>query len=90
MQIDLSEREMEKYMAKLKINKASGPDKVTPKFLKVAGEAVIASLASIYRISVTRNSVPAKWKEANISALHEGDDETDMQNYKPISLLSAS
>ena len=71
----------------MKSNKAYGPDNVSPKLLKYAGKDLIPPLLSQFSMSAERNSVPTSWKTANVSALFKKDDETDKQNYRPISLL---
>ena len=76
------------HLKKLKSNKASGPDNVSPKLLKLAGDAIIPSLTSIHKMSANKNLVPNLWKRANVSAMYKKDDETNKQNYRPISLLS--
>ena len=88
MDINLSHAEITNSLKKLKPNKASGPDNVARKLLKLAGEALTPSLTSLYSISAACNSVPASWKTANVSTLYKKDDVTDKQNYRPISLLS--
>lgn len=75
-------------MAKLRVDKASGPDCVAAKLIKFAGDSIIPSLLFVSNISATCNTVSATWKAANISALFKRDDETDKHNYRPISLLS--
>ena len=71
----------------MKANEACGPDNVSPKLLKYAGKDLIPSLLLQFSISAERNSIPTSWKTANVSALFKKDDETDKQNYRPISLL---
>ena len=88
MNINLSYEDIVSSMAKLKADKASGPDSVAPKLLKFAGDSIIPSLLSVFNTSATCNTVPATWKAANISAPYKSDDETDTHNYRPISLLS--
>ncbi|KAL9952413.1 hypothetical protein ACROYT_G039663 [Oculina patagonica] len=78
----------EKALFKLKPDKASGPDHVSSKLLKYAGNVIIPSLMSVFTASTASNSVPATWKLANVSSLYKSGDETDKHNYRPISLLS--
>ena len=88
MNINLSYEGIVSSMAKLKADKASGPDSVASKLLKFAGDTIIPSLLSVFNISATCNTVPATWKAASSSALYKSDDETDKHSYRPISLLS--
>ena len=87
MNISISHASVAESLNKMKANKACGPDNFSPKLLKYAGKELIPSLLSLYTMSAERNSVPASWKTANVSALFKKDDETDKQNYRPISLL---
>ena len=89
MNISISHASVTESIEKMKANKACGPDNVSPKkcFLKYAGKDLIPSLLSQVSISAERNSrsVPTSWK--TVSALFKKDDETDEENYRPISLL---
>ena len=69
MNINLSYEDIVSLMAKLKADKASGPNSVAPKLLKFAGDSIIRSLLSVFNTSATSNTVPATWKTANISKI---------------------
>jgi hypothetical protein len=86
MNIDVSPDAIAQSLNKLKANKACGPDEVSPKLLKYVGDAILP-LTSMYCISVTAHKVPDIWKKAKISAIYKKEDETDKNNYCPISLL---
>ena len=85
--INLTSDVVKKALLKLKLGKASGPDEVTPKLLKLAGNAIIPSLLTVFISSATSNKVPLMWKSANVSSVYKSKDETDKLNYRPISLL---
>ena len=85
--IDLTYDSIMQGLMKLKNNKTCGPDNIAPRLLKSAGHALIPSLFSLYSMSASCNTVPSTWKFARVSALFKKDDETDKQNYRPISLL---
>lgn len=57
-----------------------------PKLLKFAGNAILPSLISVYCISTTTNQVPIVWKNSKVSAVYKKEDDTDKNNYRPISL----
>jgi hypothetical protein len=50
MNIDVSQDAIARSLNKLKANKACGPDEVSPKLLKYAGDAILPSLTSMYCI----------------------------------------
>ena len=68
--------------------KSTGPDNIPPKLLKLAGDAIVPSLLSLFRLSINTSRVFTSWKTARLTPVHKKDDETDCSNYIPISLLS--
>ncbi len=88
MTIDVSQDVIARSFNKLKANKACGPDEVLPRLLKYAGDAILPSLTSMYCASATTHKVPDIWKKAKISAIYKKENETDKNNYHPISLLA--
>lgn len=72
----------------LKTRKSTGPDNIPPKLLKLAGNAIVPSLLSLFRLSINTSRVFTSWKTARLTPVYKKDDETDCCNYRPISLLS--
>ena len=72
----------------LKTRKSTGPDNISPKLLKLAGDAIVPSLFSLFRLSLNTSRVFTSWKTARLTPVYKKDDETDCCNYRPISLLS--
>ena len=62
LSINLSYESIGSLMAKLRADKASGPDSVAPKLLKFTDGSIIPSLLSVFNISATCNTVPATMK----------------------------
>ena len=62
LSINLSYGSIGSLMAKLRADKASGPDSVAAKLLKFTDGSIIPSLLSVFNISATCNNVLATMK----------------------------
>lgn len=78
---------IERKLANLKTNKATGPDDISPKIVKEAGDALLTPLMFLYNMSLKDGYVFSQWKTARVNPVFKKDDETDIGNYRPISLL---
>ena len=56
--------------------------------LKCAKSILASSLAELINVSVQSGKYPSKLKHAKVIPVYKGDDETDPNNYRPISQLS--
>ena len=54
-----------KEILKLKPGKASSPNNISPRLLKMADKSIVASVTSIFQISAQTNIVPCTWKNAD-------------------------
>ena len=72
----------------LKMNKSTGPDHIPPKLIKLAGTAIIPALVALLRFSVEHGVIFSSWKTARLAPIYKKDGETDIGNYRPVSLLS--
>lgn len=68
-------------------NKAIGTDNISAKMLKLAGAAIAQPLCRLVNCSIDLKSFPCVWKTARVRPLHKGDDASEMDNYRPISVL---
>ena len=72
----------------LKESKSSGPDKIHAKVLKDAAELICVPLAIIFNESLWRGVFPGKWKLARVTPILKSGKQSEMNNYRPISVLS--
>ena len=66
--------------------KATGPDGISPRLLKSAGQSVTAPLTAIFNQSVPQTSVPSTC--ACIKTIYKKGDITERENYRSLSILS--
>ena len=84
----ISQRSVHKKVQLLKINTSTGPDHIPPKLIKLAGTAIVPALVALFRFSIKRGVIFSSWKTARLAPIYKKDDETDIGNYRPVSLLS--
>ena len=87
-EVMISSQSVREKVNSLNTNKSPGPDTISPKLLKLAGNAIVPSLVSLYNNSIKCRTVFSAWKTARLTPIYKKDDETDCGNYRPVSLLS--
>ena len=65
----LTNQVVEEKVNRLKANKSSGPDEVSPKLLKLAGEAIVPALTDIFNYSIKHRTVFSSWKTARLTPI---------------------
>jgi hypothetical protein len=86
--IEASEQEVHDLIKSIDTSKATGPDGISPKLLHEAGYSIVPSLTRLINMSLSLSKVPKKWKLANVIPLFKSGEKSDVNNYRPVSLLS--
>ena len=86
--VTATEQDVKDILKSLDVNKATGPDGISPKMLREAGETISKPLTRLINMSLTTTQFPETWKLANVLSFFKKNDETQINNYKPISFLS--
>ena len=68
--------------------KSSGAASIPIKLLKIIPDLIIIPLTKIINTSFSTGEYPNKLKIVKVIPIHKGDSKTDVNNYRPISLLS--
>jgi hypothetical protein len=84
--INISQNGILKLLLKLKENKASGPDNISPKILRLAANPIAACLKAIFTASLASGTVPEDWRLANITPVFKKGERFKAANYRPVSL----
>ena len=78
-----------KTLKSINSNKATGPDNIPNKTLKMAAEILSPSLSAIFNRSLSMRIYPDDWKMARVLSTFKSEDKDDVDNYRPISIISA-
>ena len=73
----------------LQVGKACGPDLINNRILREIADSVSPVLTDIFNTSLFTAKVPDIWKQSNVSPVFKKDDKTNVENYRPISLISS-
>lgn len=82
------EREVQNIISSLKDSCAAGADDVKVKPLKAVSEYISIPLAHICNLILSTSVFLNKMKLARVTVIHKGGPVNDMNNYRPISVLS--
>ena len=77
-----------KLIEKIDLKKASGPNSIDPKILKMTSITASEIISYIFNECLDKGEYPDCLKKANIKPLHKKNARTEVSNYRPISLLS--
>ena len=80
--------EVEAALRKMKNGKEAGKDQVNIETLKAGDETSAKQLAKLYTKCIAERRIPKTWKEANMVIFSKKGDRKDINNYRPIGLLS--
>lgn len=86
--IDITPLSIKRAICKLDVNQGPGPDGIPAVLIKRCANDLVFPLYLIFRRSIDSGIFPNKWKLANVIPIPKGADAADIQDYRPISLLS--
>jgi len=88
--IDISHQDVLDQLRCIDPSKATGPDGISPKLLFEAGHTIVPSLTKLFNMCLSSCTVPQMWKYANVLPLYKKGDRSNINNYRPVSLLSCT
>ncbi|CAK1594428.1 unnamed protein product [Parnassius mnemosyne] len=86
--IEINQNEIFKKLKGFDIRKGAEPDYLPPVFIKNSATSLSLPLYLIYKASLCSGTFPDLWKKAKVVPIFKSDDEKDIRNYRPISILS--
>jgi ribonucleases P/MRP protein subunit RPP40 len=88
LDIVITPQVVEKFLRKLKPNKAPGVDGFSSQLFKELALNISVPLSLIFNESLVSGLIPADWKKANVAVIHKAGSKKDPCNYRPISLTA--
>ena len=88
--IDINMERICRLLKSTNTKKATGPDDVSPHFLKHCAQQLSAPFTHIFRSCLSTGKWPDIWKEARVTPVHKKKSKSEPSNYRPISLLSCA
>ena len=82
-----SESEVKDILRKLDVNKAVGPDKISPRLLYSCADELAKPLTSLFNHCLQISTWPKAWKTSNVVPVHKKGGKSEVKNYRPVSLL---
>ena len=69
------------------VGKATGLDKISNRLLKISADVVASSLTGIFNQSILFGIFSSDWKLAKVSPIFKNGSRSDLNNYRPISVI---
>ena len=85
---EIDEEEIYEEILKLNTNKSMGFDEIPPKVIKWAPHLFTPILKSIYNKCLETGIYPSNFKIAKVTPIHKKGDRNNINNYRPISVLT--
>lgn len=86
--INSTPAEVKKILKSLNIAKAVGPDGISNRILRECADSLCVPLARLFNLSLQTGTFPSSWKLANVVPVFKKNDRKQVENYRPVSLLS--
>ena len=77
-----------KLLQELKPHKATGPDCLSPRFLKEIATPLTQAQTLIYQATLDQGRLPTDWIAVNVAPFCKKGYKRNASNYRPVSLIS--
>ena len=86
--LQLSEEDVLEALNSLDPDKSSGIDFIGPRVLNKCAYPLCGPLHHLFSTSLCKHTIPYDWRIHVITPVHKSGDKSQVNNYRPISLLS--
>ena len=89
LDMDINETEIRSAVAKLKLNKACGQDRIANEYIKASIDIMLPTYLLLFNHVYTHGTVPESWTIGTIKPIYKNKGSVkDPDNYRPITILS--
>lgn len=85
---EITQAEIRNALQQMKDGKAAGEDRISTEMLKMGGPTLQEAIKTLLNKCLAEGKIPKSWKNAEVILIHKKGDNTNIENYRPISLLS--
>ena len=86
--VQISSSNVFSLLNKLSKSKATGLDNISAKLIRECADLISIPLCNIFNKSLSSGSFPDDWRCARVTPLFKQGERTDVNNYRPISVIS--
>ena len=87
-EIHINPHEVYDILYSVDTTKATGPDGISNKFLKMNASLLAAPAAQLFNLSLKQKIFPTIWKEASVVPIYKKGERSKCSNYRPVALTS--
>ena len=77
------------FLKHINVAKSTGLDNLPGKLLQIAADILAPSLTKLFNKSLSTGIYPSDWKLARVVPIFKNGDKSDLNNYRPISIISS-
>lgn len=85
---EIAKQEIQAALKQMKNRKCPGEDRITCEMLKMGGAIIENSIQILLNKCLQEGKIPDAWQNAEVILLFKKGDNSNIENYRPISLLS--
>jgi hypothetical protein len=85
---EITEEEVLTLLLNMSTNKATGMDSLSIKLVKLSAPLITNAMTVIFNKSIVSGNFPCEWKISKVTPVYKTGPRGDMNNYRPISVIS--
>ncbi|XP_018359895.1 PREDICTED: uncharacterized protein LOC108759103 [Trachymyrmex cornetzi] len=84
---EITTGKIQNALRKMKNNRSPSDDEIVIEAIKIGGEIIMKKIETLFNLCLQDATIYYRWNNAVMILLHKKSDKTNLENYRPISLL---